>query len=320
MKDHTDASAPRPGRRGGLRRLRRVVAVAMGVLLIATVVPDSGRPEPTALLVRVASDDGRAQAVGRDPATTWILALGSDAREGESIGRSRADAIQLIGFNARTGHAAVLGIPRDSYVAIPGAGRSRINAAAVFGGPQLMARTVRDLTGIRPDYVVVAGFGQFERMVDAIGGITVRSPFRFSDGALGSRQFQVGENRLNGRAAHHFSRIRKSLARGDFERSANQQRTLLGILREVRRKADRPGFIERGTLSAVRNLTTDLGPIEAYRLAQAVTQVRPARTRVCVLRGSIGSAGAASVVFPDVAQARSFGRRAERGARLRGGC
>lgn len=301
-----------------MRRTRTAAAVA-GLALLATTTPDAAYQEPPAALVSVARDDGRAQAVGRDPAVTWILAMGSDARPGQPVLRSRADAIQLVGINARTGHATALGIPRDSFVPIPGRGRNRVNSALTFGGPRLMARTVAQMTGLRPDYVMITSFRGFERMVNAIGGITVRSPFAFSD-IVRPRGYTVGENRLNGLQAHIFARIRKPLPGGDFDRSANQQRALRGILREVRRKRERPGFIERGVLAAVRDLATDLSPAEVYRLGQAVSQVRPSRVRTCVLRGSIGRVGAASVVFPDLGQARSITRRAGRDARLEGPC
>lgn len=299
--------------------LLRWLPLGLVLGLVGIVVPDSAYVEPPAALVRVASDDGRAVGIAHDPAVIWILAIGSDARPGQPVLRSRADAIQLVGINARTGTAAALGIPRDSYVAIPGYGRNRVNAALTFGGPQLMARTVAGMTGVRPDYVMVTSFGGFERMVDAIGGITVNSRYAFSD-VVRPRGYRVGKNRLNGLQAHVFARLRKPFPRGDFDRSANQQRAMFGILREIRSKKDRRGFLERGTLAAIRNLSTDLGPVEAYRLAHAVAQVRPGRVRTCVLRGGTGMAGAASVVFPDLAQAQRFGRRAGRDARLEGGC
>ena len=302
-----------------IRARIRTAAVVTGLALLATITPDSAYQEPSAALVSVARDDGRATAIGRDPGVTWILAMGSDARPGEPVLRSRADAIQLVGINPRTGHATALGIPRDSYVPIPGFGSNRVNAALTFGGPQLMARTVAQMTGLRPDYVMITSFKGFERMVESIGGITVRSRYAFTD-KVRPKGYSVGLNRLNGVQAHVFARIRKSLPNGDFDRSANQQRTMMGILREVRRKQQRGGFMERGALAAVRELSTDLTPAEVYRLGQAMAQVRPSRVRTCVLRGRIGNAGPASVVFPDIAQARSITRRAGRDARLEGGC
>jgi len=61
-------------------------------------------------------------------------------------------------------------------------------------------------------------------------------------------------------------------------------------------------------------------PADLYRLAQAVTGIDPGRLRGCVLDGRAGFAGAASVVFPDVRQARRLGADARRDGTLDGGC
>ena len=111
-----------------------------------------------------------------------------------------------------------------------------------------------------------------------------------------------------------FSRIRKGLAGGDFDRSANQQRTLRGIHARIRSQADRPGFIERGVMTVMEHTGHQAwGPRSSTELAQAVAQVEPgAGSPTCVVRGRIGFVGAASVVFPDVAQARRLGDAARR--------
>ena len=57
---------------------------------------------------------------------------------------------------------------------------------------------------------------------------------------------------LNGYLALAFSRIRTTLLRGDFDRSANQQRVLRGIQAKIREQAGVHGFIEKGVLSAMR--------------------------------------------------------------------
>ena len=56
--------------------------------------------------------------------------------------RVRGDALQLIGINTKSGAATTIGIPRDSYVSIPGHGSDRVNAALYYGGPQLLGETV----------------------------------------------------------------------------------------------------------------------------------------------------------------------------------
>ena len=75
-----------------------------------------------------------------------------------------------------------------------------------------------------------------------------------------------------------FSRIRKGLAGGDFDRSANQQRTLRGIHARIRAQADCPGFIEQGVMTVMDHMATDASPGELYELAQAVAQVDPRRS------------------------------------------
>ena len=297
------------------RRARQIIVLGVVLAITAIVVPPATvRDAPTAL-VKVQSVHG----IDHSPNVIWILALGSDARPGQSVVRSRADAIQLVGVNTKTGAATAMGIPRDSYVNIPGHGRNKINASMYFGGPQLMTQAVAGMVGIRPDYVFTTGFLGFRAMVQSIGGITVRSKYFFTDPVMPGG-YRVGKNNLNGMQALIFSRIRHGLPRGDFDRSANQQRTMVGILREVRSKADKPGFMERSLLSVVNNMDTNLRPSELFVLAQALTQVQPDKFTGCVINGGTGYVGAASVVFPDIGQARSIADRARKDATLHGGC
>jgi anionic cell wall polymer biosynthesis LytR-Cps2A-Psr (LCP) family protein len=188
-----------------------------------------------------------------------------------------------------------------------------------YGGPQLMADSVSRLVGVRPDYVFTTGFLGFRAMARAIGGVTVDSEFAFSD-AVRPQGYRVGRNDLNPFQALIFGRIRKSLPDGDFDRSGNQQDLMEGILRKVRARQAEPGFMERGVLAVAKNMDTDLSPVQLFRLAQAVTVVDPGRLRGCVIDGSTGYAGAASVVFPDVSQARRIGNDTRRDATLDRGC
>lgn len=155
------------------RALVRTPLLALVLALALLTVPESEVAPTHIHLVKVE----RAHGVDLSPDVIWILALGSDARPGESITRSRADALQLVGIHADTGAATAIGMARDSWVNIPGHGQDRINAAMVRGGPQLQARAVAQLIGIEPDYVMVTGFKGFEGMVREIGAIRVDNPY-----------------------------------------------------------------------------------------------------------------------------------------------
>jgi LCP family protein required for cell wall assembly len=295
-----------------LSRLLRVLVLCLVLAVAAAVVPDSAVKSTELNLVKV----HRAEGVDLNPDVVWILAVGSDARPGQDMLRSRGDALQLVGLNATTGAATAIGIPRDSWVSIPGYGSNKVNAALAFGGPDLLGRAVGNLVGIQPDYVFVSRFPFFIEMVREIGGIEVSNPRSFSDPDLLPSGFAAGRIHLGPYEAMAFARIRHNLARGDFDRSANQQRVLRGIQAKVRARAADPGFVERGVMSVLAHLRTDLPPTELFRLAEAMAQVDPAKITNCVVQGSIGSAGGASVVLPFTDQARRYGNDARTDATI----
>ena len=301
-----------PIERQRVRRLVRVTLLGLVLTITGLVVPNSTVASTDALLVKFEHSSG----VDLDPDLVWILAVGSDARPGENMLRVRGDALQLVGMDTETGAATTIGIPRDSYVAIPGHGSNRINAALTFGGPQLLGEAVGNLIGIEPDYVFVSRFPFFENMVNDIGGIDIRNPTAFSDTYLKPKGFPAGKLHLNGYDAMAYARIRHDLPGGDFDRSAHQQRVLRGIQATIGRRADQPGFIESGVLTVLKHLHTNLPPGELFRIAQAVAQVDPKKISGCVLQGGFATIGGASVVTPYVDQARGYARQARNDATI----
>jgi polyisoprenyl-teichoic acid--peptidoglycan teichoic acid transferase len=283
------------------RRPFRVAVLAAVLSLCALVVPNSTVASTEMALVKM---DGAS--VSLDDEMIWILALGSDARPGQPMTSTRADAIQMVGINTRTGAATAIGIPRDSYVPIPGHGSDRVNAAMFYGGAQLMGETVGDMLGLQPDYVMVTRFRFFEQLIDDIGGIYVNNPRAFSDDNLKPQGFEQGKIRLGGVIALTFARVRKDLPGGDFDRSANQQRILRGIQARVAARAERPGFIENSVFSVIQHMQTNVAPDELFRIAQAVAQVNPKKISTCVVYGGFATIGGASVVTPDLGTARRY--------------
>jgi LCP family protein required for cell wall assembly len=287
----------------------RLTTVVLGLILAVGLlaIPDSTVKPADMVLVHV----DRASTVDTDPDVVWILAVGSDARPGEDMTHTRGDALQLVGLNTRTGAAAAIGIPRDSYVSIPGYGHDKINAALYYGGPELLGEAVGNLVGIRPDYVFVTRFEKFRAMIGTIGGIEVDNPVAFDDYPLKPDGFPVGKIHLGPWDALFFSRIRHNLLRGDFDRSANQQRILVGIQQKIREKSETRGWLERGVISAMANMEVNgTSPAVLYRLAHAVASLRSSKFTTCVVQGGIGDVGGASVVLPYTDQARHLGEMA----------
>jgi LCP family protein required for cell wall assembly len=274
------------------RRAKRFVTFGLLLAVFGLAVPDASRPDAQFALIKIDS----VQGLDATDDVVWILALGSDARPGQPVLRSRSDAIQMVGINTETGNAVTIGVPRDSYVDIPGHGSDKINAAMVYGGPQATAGAVAGLLGITPDYVFVTSFTGLQQMVGGVHGIRVKVTYPMSD--LG-HTFKPGMTTVMGREALAFARNRHDLPRGDFDRSMDQGQLLKGGLATILGKIDNPGFYERALGLLAKYTDTNLSPVELYRLGRTVLEANAAKTRVCVLLGGTGYVGASSVVFPN---------------------
>jgi LCP family protein required for cell wall assembly len=294
-----------------LRRAAARLALLAGLLLL---VP-TGSVHPTTISLTTV---GTAKAVDAGEGVLWVLALGSEAAAGEDVMRGRTDAIQLIGVHWRTGHAVAIGLPRDLYVELPGT-RARLNTVLATRGTDGVAQEVDELLGIEPDLVLVTGFDGFLSMMDAVGEVRVDSPIAFTTEDDGV-EVRRGSNTFDSGEALAYARTREGLPAGDFDRSANHQRLLLGVLERLRSAEDDEGYMEHAALAALGGLQTDLSPSEVFRLVQALTTVDPGTTTSCIITGDFGVEYGASVVYPDLEQARAVGADARDDARLQGGC
>ncbi|MGL5033319.1 MAG: LCP family protein, partial [Microcystaceae cyanobacterium] len=89
------------------------------------------------------------------------------------------DTLMLIRIDPENQKLTLLSIPRDTQVEIPGHGLRKINEANADGGPALAAQTVKNLLGDIPiDRYVRVNVQAVEKLVDALGGVTVHVPKR----------------------------------------------------------------------------------------------------------------------------------------------
>lgn len=115
------------------------------------------------------------------------LLVGSDSRQGMTAEEEKAlstgdaegqrtDSIILVHVSETGQKSAMVSLPRDSYVPIPGHRKNKINAAFALGGPKLLVATVEGVTGIRVDGYVEIGFGGFAKVVDSSAAWTSTCP------------------------------------------------------------------------------------------------------------------------------------------------
>ena len=168
-----------------------------------------------------------SQVNGGEPEN--ILILGSDKRANLAEDPGRSDTTILLRLDPNRDAIAVMSIPRDLKVEIPGYGTEKFNAAYTFGGPKLTLRVVKELTGLPINHVVNVDFLGFVRAVDAIGCVYTdvdRRYFHSNVGVPPSEQYseiniQPGYQLLCGKKALEYVRYRHTDT--DIVRSARQQ-------------------------------------------------------------------------------------------------
>ncbi|OAT79822.1 hypothetical protein A6M21_15395 [Desulfotomaculum copahuensis] len=172
---------------------------------------------------------------GRPPGSFTVLLLGTDARPGEKTGRT--DSIIVANVETDKNRIALLSIPRDTRVDIPGHGQDKINAAVEYGGPELTAQVVSNLIGMPVQYYALTRWSGFKDIVDTLGGVTVdvgRNMYHYdsSDGPQYAINLRKGVQHLNGAEALEFVRFRDGPL-GDIGRTRRQQEFLKALAQEI---------------------------------------------------------------------------------------
>ncbi|MDP3890440.1 LCP family protein [Nocardioides sp.] len=180
--------------------------------------------------------DNRPAYVGTG---TNLLLAGVDDRNGADLhemlaapewqkGVLRSDTIMVVHISEQGDHAQVVSIPRDSYVPVEGYGRTKINHAFSFGGPELLAAAVEDTIDMRIDHVLVADTEGFKGITEVIGGVPVYVSETVED-PQSNGVWTKGRHVLRGDSAMAYVRQRYNLPGGDFDRVRRQQNLLRGI-------------------------------------------------------------------------------------------
>ncbi|MEU7587887.1 LCP family protein [Micromonospora sp. NPDC049230] len=208
-----------------------------------------------------------------------MLLLGVDARERWAADDVRSDSIIVLHIPATHDQAYLISIPRDTEVQIPArpkngwsGGSAKINAAFEVGarngggwegGAQLMAETIKGLTGVSFDGAAIINFGGFKNVIDTLGTVRIcvshevkSKHMSFVDGKpmwnadakkTGKKMTPVvhkkGCQQMEGWAALDYSRQRYGLPGGDYDRQQNQQQ----LIKAMAKKATDGGMLTNPT-------------------------------------------------------------------------
>ncbi|MGQ9927916.1 MAG: LCP family glycopolymer transferase [Chloroflexaceae bacterium] len=216
-----------------------------------------------------------------------VLLLGSDRRPGEGW-QTRSDAIVVVRLDPARQRIALLSLPRDLVVNIPGYGYARINAATVYGdsyaggGMELARATVSALLGLPIHHVVHADFNAFITAIDAIGGVDIVVEQELYDPAYPTMDygymvahFLPGPYHMDGETALIYSRMRHMDS--NYARNRRQQQVLVAAFQRVREQNPIAQVETLANLTtALRDhLQTDLSPEQMIGLAWAFREVSP---------------------------------------------
>jgi polyisoprenyl-teichoic acid--peptidoglycan teichoic acid transferase len=168
-----------------------------------------------------------AQTEGGEPQN--ILILGSDKRANEPEDPGRSDTTILLRLDPDNDAIALMSIPRDLKVEIPGVGTDKFSSAFAYGGPELTLQVVKELTGLPINHVVNVDYLGFVRAVYAIGCVYVdvdRRYYHSNEGVPPSEQYseinvQPGYQLMCGKRALEYVRFRHTDT--DLVRAARQQ-------------------------------------------------------------------------------------------------
>ena len=158
---------------------------------------------------------------------------GSDSRQGVLDGGTRSDVNILAVVNPETRQVLLLNTPRDFYVPINRAegAYDKLTHCGVYG-IQCSMSSLAALYDCEVKYYAQVNFQGFEKLVDAVGGITIKSDVAFDLYNNGGK-IKVGENELNGKKALAFARTRKGLDGGDLDRGKNQMKVIKAIVEKA---------------------------------------------------------------------------------------
>ncbi|MDP1884540.1 MAG: LCP family protein [Candidatus Moranbacteria bacterium] len=178
-------------------------------------ISDGGLLESLSRSIPGVNNDVKGEAEGR----INILLLGMRGVDLPG-GGNLADTIMLASILPKENKVAMISIPRDLYVTVPGTGdKQKINAVHAYGeqkgegqGMEDMKTAVSEVTGLPIHYAVRTNFAGFKQLIDAVGGIevTLSQPFdesmQFNQEHVCDSFFNIPTGNFENKTVKYFSK------------------------------------------------------------------------------------------------------------------
>ncbi|HEV7964238.1 MAG TPA: LCP family protein, partial [Actinoplanes sp.] len=250
-----------------------------------------------------------------------VLLVGLDERPGESADGIRSDSIIIVHLPARHDRAYLVSVPRDALATIPAyprtgypGGRDKVNAAFQYGfqngggrsgGFELLAMTVKQLTGISFNGAAIVNFAGFQALVEALGGVDLcvdervvsvhigtdangrfHAPYEITDDGpvpvpgVRPQVYQPGCQHMTAWQALDYVRQRELIPDGDYGRQRHQLQFLQAVLKRTTGSGvlSNPVRLDAVLRAAGPALTFDRGGVPVRSWLFTLKDVRANRT------------------------------------------
>lgn len=259
------------------------------------------RPERTEQL-------SAAEKVEKNKSLVLYLS-GSDTRAA-TLSTGRSDVNILMVIDPVSDQILLVNTPRDYYVPNPalGGGMDKLTHCGLFGTYNSMT-ALEELYGVEIDNYCQINFTGFEKLIDALGGVTLNNPRAFSSSS--GYFFPEGEITLNGAQALAYGREREAFGDGDLARGRNLMRLIAAMVDKA--KSDGASLLMNypSILDSLEGMfATDLSPDEISALVKlAIRDLSRWEVRSTGVSGNGGMMRTAAggdvplyVMWPDEAQ------------------
>lgn len=219
-----------------------------------------------------------------------LMGIGGPGHDGADL----TDTLMVVSIDPINNKTALLSIPRDLWVKIPGNGYQKINAAYPDGkseskakteqgreqdGIKLLDSTLQPVLGIPIHYHAIVDFKAFKDSVDALGGVNVNVTEQLYDPTIAWENnwnpviAKAGPQTMHGQQALLFARSRETSS--DFARGQRQRQIIVAIKDKALSLGtfSNPVKISNLLNSLGSNIYTDFSLNDMTRLYQIISKV-----------------------------------------------
>lgn len=248
----------------------------------------------------IQSDEDAITGFDQDRINILLLGIAGAGHDGPEL----TDTIIIASLKPSTKEVAMLSIPRDLTVPMPGRGWRKINHANPYGeiiergsGPQYAADIISDIFDLEIHYYAKVDFKGFEELIDAIGGIDIHVDRAFTDHLFPTEDdsyqtltFEQGWQHMSGSRALKYTRSRhgNNGEGSDFARAARQQKVIKAVRDKLLSTATilNPNRLNQLIQVFNRNVQTNISVMEMARLAKYLPDISNNNIRNHVLDDS----------------------------------